>query len=54
MDTNANVTSVQTLNKLAYFNNLNLKDLTDNKQFWKTIQPFFTEKVKTINNIIQT
>ena len=27
---------------------------TDNKVFWKTVKPFFTEKVKTSNNIILT
>ena len=29
-----------------------MKDVTKNKQFWKTIKPFFTEKNKTTNNII--
>ena len=31
-----------------------MKDVTENKQFWKTIKPFFTEKNKTTNNIILT
>ena len=35
-----------------HFNNLNMKDVTENKQFQKTVKPFFTEKTKTINNII--
>ena len=34
--------------------NLNVKDVTENKQFWRTIKPFFTEKSKTTNNIILT
>ena len=38
--------------KKRYFNNLNVKDVTENKQFWKTIKPFFTEKSKTTDNII--
>ena len=47
------VTFQQTfLKKLKYFNNLNVKDLTDSKGFWKTVKPFSTEKVKTSNNII--
>ena len=28
-----------------FFNNLNLSFVTDNKLFWKTIQPFFLNKV---------
>ena len=31
-----------------------MKDVTENKKFWKTIKPFFTEKNKTTNNIILT
>ena len=40
--------------KKRHFNNLNVKDVTKNKRFWKTIKPFFTEKNKTPNNIILT
>ena len=35
-----------------HFSNHNMKDLAENKQFQKTIKPFFTEKTKTTNNII--
>ena len=28
-----------------YFNNLNIRNITDNKQFWKTMKPFFYSKV---------
>ena len=38
--------------KKRHFNSLNVNDLTENKKFWKTIKPFFTEKNKTTNNII--
>ena len=31
-----------------------MKDVTENRQFWKTIKPFFTEKNETINNIVLT
>jgi hypothetical protein len=27
-----------------YYTNLNLKKITDNKTFWKTVKPFFTDK----------
>ena len=27
-----------------YFQKLNIKDLADNKKFWKTIKPFFNNK----------
>ena len=40
--------------KKRHFNSLNVKDVTDNKKFWKTIKPFFTDKNKTTNNIILT
>ena len=35
-------------------NNLSVKDVTENKRFWKTIKPFFTDKTKNSNNIILT
>ena len=36
----------------CHFNSLNVNDITENKKFWKTIKPFFTEKNKVTNNII--
>ena len=30
-----------------YYNSLEIKNITDNKQFWKTIKPFLSEKIKT-------
>ena len=38
--------------KLRHFNNLSVKDVTENKHFWKTIKPFFTDKTRNSNNII--
>ena len=32
-------------------NNLNLKKVTDNKTFWKTIKPFLSDKGTNINKI---
>ena len=40
--------------KKRHFNNLNVKDVTENKQFWRTVKPSCTEKSKTANNIILT
>ena len=40
--------------KTCHFNNLHVKDVTENKRFWKTIKPFFTDKAKNSNNIILT
>ena len=37
--------------KKRYYNNLNTKDIMDNKRFWKTIKPLFTEKAKHTQNI---
>ena len=38
--------------KKRHLNSLNVNVVTENKKFWKTIEPFFTEKNKTTNNII--
>ena len=40
--------------KTHHFDNLNVKDLTENKRFWKTIKPFFTDETRNSNNIILT
>ena len=40
--------------KKRHFNSLNVNYVTENKKFWKTIKPLFTEKKKTTNNIILT
>ena len=31
--------------KKDYFNNLKVRNITDKKQFWKTVKPFFSSKV---------
>ena len=31
--------------KKNYFKNLNVRNITDNKQFWNTVKPFFSSKV---------
>ena len=40
--------------KKRHFNSLNVNDITENKEFWKTINLSFTEKNKTTTNIILT
>ena len=35
----------------TYYNNLDLKSITDNKKFWATLKPFLTDKGITSNNI---
>ena len=37
--------------KQQYFKNLNLNDVTDNKTFWRTIKPYFNEKVSGSDKI---
>ena len=37
-----------------FCNNLKVKDVTENKGFWKTIKLLFTDKTKNSNNIILT
>ena len=34
--------------KTHHFNNLNVKDVTENKCFWKTRKPFLQVKLKTV------
>ena len=38
--------------KAKYFNNIDVKSVTDNKKCWKTIRPKFSNKCKTANTII--
>ena len=37
--------------KKSFFSNLNTKVINDNKTFWKTVKPLFTEKVKINSKI---
>ena len=38
--------------KSKYFASLNIKDVTDNKKFWKTIKPCFSDKSKNSERIV--
>ena len=38
--------------KTDYFNNIDIKNITDNKRFQTAVKPFFTDKSKTCDNII--
>ena len=40
--------------KRKFYNNLNVNKITDNKSFWKTIKPSFTEKTLKDEKIILT
>ena len=37
--------------KKSHYSNLDIKDINDNKNFWKIIKPFFSEKVTANENI---
>ena len=37
--------------KKAYYSNLSIKDVNDNKKFWKIVKPLFSEKVNANENI---
>ena len=37
--------------KNNYFSNINIRDITDNKRFWKTVKPLFTDKIPTKSKI---
>ena len=38
--------------KLKYFKNLNVKDLSDNHKFWKTIKLYFTNNALNSNKLL--
>ena len=38
--------------KKPYFNNINVKNVTDNKTFWKTVRRKFSKKCKTASTNI--
>ena len=38
--------------KTDYFQNLNIRDLSDNRKFWKTIKPFFSNKGLNSNKFL--
>ena len=38
--------------KKEYFQNINVKDINDNKKFWKTIKPFFSNKGLNTDNLM--
>ena len=37
--------------KRKYYENLDLKDINDNKKFWATVKPLFSNKIKLAENI---
>ena len=37
--------------KKMFYNKLNTRDITDNKKFWKTVKPLFSEKYSSRNKI---
>ena len=37
--------------KEKYFNNISVKKVSDNKIFWKSVKPFFSNKRLNLNNI---
>ena len=47
---NLNVSLIRRAKK-QFFSNLYTDDVTDNKAFWKTVKPLFTDKVKTKSKI---
>ena len=39
--------------KKTFFGNLNINEITDSMKFWKTLQPFFSDKCNTNNILFQ-
>ena len=37
--------------KVDYYGNLDLKDILDNKKFWKTVKPLFSDEIQTRGSI---
>ena len=44
MITGHNIVKLLRRTKKDYFQNLNIRDLSDNRKFWKTIKPYFSNK----------
>ena len=38
--------------KRNYYESLDLNDICDNKKFWATVKPLFSNKIKPIENIV--
>ena len=38
--------------KRNYYNNLDISLVTDNKKFWKTVKPFFSDKLQSKSKIV--
>ena len=38
--------------KRSYFEQINIKDISENKKFWNTIKPFFRNKGKNSNKLM--
>ena len=41
-----------TESKTRHFDNLNVKNVTEDNHFWKTIKPFYIDETKNSNNIL--
>ena len=37
--------------KVDYYGNLDLKNISDNRKFWKTVKPLFSDKIQTLGSI---
>ena len=37
--------------KKNFLNNISTRDIADNKTFWKTVKPLFTDKIQTKSKI---
>ena len=48
---NVIIVSLLKKSKRKYYINLNVEDITDNKQFWKTVKPLFSDKTKSAVSI---
>ena len=42
------------IEKRNYYNNLDISLVTDNRKFWKTVKPFFSDKSQSQNKIVLT
>ena len=45
-------TNILKKTKTNYFNNIDIKNITDNERFWTAAKPFITDKSETYNKII--
>ena len=52
--TRTRIYCISSKTKIEYYSSLDIKNITDNKPFWKTVKPFLSDKITATQKIILT